>query len=481
MISIATEFPVRPDVGRAEFVAHAVTWLRGTDYSTVLGTTDRELDGDWAHLKTNGGEELRLRELWHGETFQGVGFRHDFPDLEGRLWRTEAVLRIAAAAPGQGLVRLRTQCKAQDQTVRLLIPKKPYLIKALIADRWGGADGRLEVSDKPRWLTEDQGDVQLASDITGGQATTFLPVVYVSANDQKRWLPTTSQIDKLAFDLGGIAHVVVEPSRPFSYRLRELTQGSNVYGGNLAVSVPGRGIGRSFFLGWRTPSIDDLLAAVRDTAIALRTQMPAAGWDWTDLQEQAFRQVRERDHARLSAEETEALYVQEIENLGDRVRQLEAQLQQERESETQDPLEVLMRPVTDQVGPEIYAGEFGDRLLLAAKETLTLAEQIGLDRRSKVVLEAITRELKASGGLFEFRDELRRATKDPRRLATELTALLQRHGYRKKSDNKHIRLEAEDEYSGLDSLTLPKTPSDDRGLQNLRKQIERTLGISKLA
>lgn len=36
-------------------------------------------------------------------------------------------------------------------------------------------------------------------------------------------------------------------------------------------------------------------------------------------------------------------------------------------------------------------------------------------------------------------------------------------------------------YIGLDSLTLPKTPSDTRGLRNLRTQVERTLGIAKLA
>ena len=64
-------------------------------------------------------------------------------------------------------------------------------------------------------------------------------------------------------------------------------------------------------------------------------------------------------------------------------------------------------------------------------------------------------------------------------MTTELTELLARHGYHEKSDNKHVRLEAD--LAGLDTITVSKTPSDDRGLKNLRKQVERTLGLTKLA
>lgn len=69
---------------------------------------------------------------------------------------------------------------------------------------------------------------------------------------------------------------------------------------------------------------------------------------------------------------------------------------------------------------------------------------------------------------------------DHARLAGDVSAILLRHGYRKKGDNKHPRLEPKEEYHGLESLTLSKTPSDYRSLRNLRKQIERALGLSKL-
>jgi len=210
--------------------------------------------------------------------------------------------------------------------------------------------------------------------------------------------------------------------------------------------------------------------------------MAADGWDWTELQEQALRRQRERDRNRLSTSETEELYRQEIANLQDRIRQLESQIAArppEQAAESED--EFLPEPLSKKFGLEIYQGEFSDRLRLAARECSSRAEQIGLDRRSKVVLEAIAARLPPSPALQELLEDLERATKDPKRVASALTALLIRSGYREKGDNKHIRLEAKPGYEGLDALTLPKTPSEHRGLVNLRKQVERTLGISKLS
>jgi hypothetical protein len=483
MTSFATEFPVRPIANRGAFVAQVISWLRGTNYSTVLENPgDADLAGDTAHLRSRNGEELRLRELGHESALEAIGFRHDFPDAEGRLWRTEAVLRRAVSSNAQDLVRLRTECIARAHGVRLDAPRKPYLIKTILHDGWGGEDGELPVSDGPHWLTDDDSGLKVACTVTLGQATRYLPVIYVSATGPSKWLLSRKQTEKLAYDIGGIAHVVVEPSRSFSFRLRDLVAGANAYGGTIGIALPGRGIIRRYFLGFRLPTVEDLLAVVREVSVVIRSQMPAEGWDWTELQEQALRRQRERDSNRLSITQTEELYREEIANLQDRVRQLEGQIAaRPPEESTEGEDGFLPALLAKKLGPEIYPGEFSDRLRLAAKECSSRAEQIGLDRRSKLVLVAIATHLPTSPALSELREDLKRATKDPKRIASELTALLLRHGYREKADNKHIRLEAKNGYDGLDTITLPKTPSDHRGLTNLRKQIERTLGISKLS
>lgn len=482
MLPFSTEFPVIPSNNRAAFVAEVLAWIRGMKHQTVLSSkSEAELDGANVHIRSNTGEELRMRELRTGDGWTAIGIRHDFPDDRGRVWRTECVLKRGAAEGGQDLVRLRTQCIAKTPGARLDAPKKPYLIKALLKNGWGGKDQQFNVTDQPVWIEKNDAGLASAKSVTLGEAARWLPSVYVSATGVSSWLLSRQQIEKLAYDLGGIAHVLVEPDRAFSFDLRDATEGRNAYGGTVGLSVPGQGIVRRYYLGWQIQNADELAAALRLTASALRSQMPAYGWDWTELQEQALRAQRERERNRLSAGEIESLYLQEIENLQDRINQLEQQLNASRVASVgTDEAEFSTDNLVKRIGPEIYPGEISDRLRFAAKTTLSVAEQIGLDARSKAILQRIVERLPASPALAELSKDLERATKDPKRVASELTSLLARHGYSEKSDNKHIRLEANKGFDGLDAITLPKTPSEHRGLKNLRKQIARTLGITKL-
>lgn len=483
---LSTEFPVKAKKGRTDFVAAVVVWLQGTKYSTVL-TPDfvQELDGENAHLIAPSGEELRLRELRDEDGWSAIGFRHDFPDDEGRLWRTECVLKRRAPSNGEHLVRLRTQCLVKSSGARLETPNKPYLIKALLMNGWGGTDATLAVSDQPVWLNDADEGLTTARAVTVGRAARWLPTIYISATGKRTWLLSQRRIKKLAYDLGGIAHVVVEPDRVFSFKLRDATKGRNAYGGTVALSLPGQGIVRRFFLGWQIQDQRKLMAAVKMAATNLHGQMPASGWDWTELQEQAMRKQREAYKGALSADESEALFddaMKQIDDLKAENRQLREQLRAHMESAKVGAHEgeFLNESLARVLGPEVYNGEISDRIRFAAKTTLSTASQSGLEERSKAILRRVVDRLPVSPALAELSHELARATKDPKGVSGRLVSILGRHGYSQKSDNKHVRLHAKKNYDGLEPITLPKTPSDSRGLTNLRKQIERTLGITRL-
>jgi len=482
MLPFSTEFPVIPSDNRAAFVAEVVAWIRGMQHQTVLSSkSEAELDRANVHVRSNTGEELRMRELRTGDGWTAIGIRHDLPDDLGRVWRTECVLKRASAEGGQDLVRLRTQCIATTPGARLDTPRKPYLIKALLKDGWGGKDQQFSVTDQPVWLENNDAGLASAKSVTLGDAAKWLPTVYVSATGVSSWLLSQREIEKLSYDLGGIAHVVVEPDRAFSFQLRDETEGRNAYGGTIGLSAPGQGIVRRYYLGWQIQDGRELATAIVAAASSLRSQMPAFGWDWTELQEQALRVQREREKDSLTEAEWNQLHQEQIDNLHDRIRELEQQFSAiPAASLGTDEAEFSTDNLVQRVGPEVYSGEISDRLRLAAKTTLSVADQIGLDARSKAIFQRVVERLPASPALAELSQDLARATKDPKRVASELTSLLARHGYTEKSDNKHIRLEANKGFDGLDSITLPKTPSESRGLKNLRKQIERTLGITKL-
>lgn len=481
--TFSTEFPVEGDAGMAGFVAQVVTWLRGAESSTVItAASSDDLDGDAPHLRTASGEELRFRRLASEAGSEAIGFRHDLPDDKGCIWRTEAVLLADAPDAARKLIRVRTQCLAATAGARLNTPRKPYLIKSLLAAGWGATDGLWRVADHPHWLSRD--DLATATMTVIGEASECLPCIYVSATGDSAWCLTRDQIEKLAFDLGGVAHVVVEPSREFSFQLRDESQGRNPYGGTVAAILPGRGPVRRWYLG---PGEDDpaaLQQAVREAVGVLRSQMPTKGWDWSELQEQALRLQRQREKSKLSQADMDLLYEEEIASLKEQVTTAHAQLESLRGQAGDaamaagagalDPSELHASRVL-----EIYPGEIGDRIRLAARLALKHGGASGLGDRSRAVLESLAKTAPAPR-LKVLLEDLKRVTKDGKRMAGDLADLLSRHGYETKSQKNHVVLEARSGYGGLETLTVPKTPSDGRALANMRTQAERSLGLREI-
>src|SRR5690606_6863648 len=97
----------------------------------------------------------------------------------------------------------------------------------------GGSDSWLTVDDAPTRLGEVQVDEAVA--IIDGRTPVALPVVYVSALSTH--LPYIDPIE-LAEWLAGMAHVVVEPSRHFSFALARHVARRNPYGGAIGVFWP---------------------------------------------------------------------------------------------------------------------------------------------------------------------------------------------------------------------------------------------------
>src|SRR5690606_21513892 len=136
--------------------------------------------------------------------------------------------------------------------------------------------------------------------------------------------------------------------------------------GTVGLSVPAQGIVRRYYLGWQIPDTRELGASIRTAATNLRGQMPAFGWDWTELQEQALRAQRKRDRNRLTSAESERLYLEEIENLQDKIGQLEQQLTSiPADGVGTDEGEFSTDNLVRRIGPEVYPGEISDRLRLA--------------------------------------------------------------------------------------------------------------------
>lgn len=484
MSLFATELQISNIYDPPRLVAEVIAWLRGVRGSTVLDhSSERDLEGDAPFLQAPGGETLRLARQGLGPDWVAVGFRHDLPDTEGRIWRTEGVLRRDPAQGGILIFRIRGQCLAGAAVTRLEAPRRPHILRAMVEAGVAARDGGFDVHAETHVLSDDGAGLEIAREIIEGRGSERLPVVYLSSAAGAPGL-RDREVGRLATDLAGVAHVVAEPSRAFSFRLRDLSAGRNVYGGTIGLAIPGQGFVRRLFLGWSLTSTDALIAAVRAAALDLRTNMGRrGGWDWVDLQEAIIRDQRNRDRNRLSSDEIEKLYQDELVAKDTRIADLQQQI-----NDLQLQLgEAWSRPsgstgggegaLFDRLGPEIYPGEHLDRLRAALSFCVEKGVDQGWDRRSLAVFGRGLEILGASGALEELREDLKRATRSQ---PGDVVKLLARHGYQKKSDNRHIRLEAMAGYVGMEPVTISKTPSDHRASDNLRTQIERALGLEWL-
>lgn len=193
MSIFATEFPLKGENDRGVFLAELIGWLRGIKNSSILRqNSERDLDGENVQLRSEFGEDLRIRELKHEGFFNAIGFRHEIPDDEGRVWRTEGVLRANSDDLDQSLLKIRTQCLAGSAGVDLRIPRKPYLIKEIIRNGHAGKDLDFEVRDELLWLENTDSDLKIAKKLPwdqhrdGCQLCIFLLIMMASGHSSAR-------------------------------------------------------------------------------------------------------------------------------------------------------------------------------------------------------------------------------------------------------------------------------------------------------
>lgn len=483
MLPFSTEFPVAEGVNRQRFINEMIEWLSESPHFEIMNNIERkDFDKENVHLSSPRGEEIRVREINSENGWSVIGFRHDMPDTKGRLWRTECVLKRGRAPDHQHIVRIRTQCYARTPDAIIETPKKPHLIRTLLERGAGGKDGILDVTNNALYLERSARDLEMAVNIFLGDASIFLPIIYISMPDNAGRRIGKHKIGKLAYALGGVAHVVVEPDRRFSFDLRDKSEGRNVYGGTVGIIVPKRGLVRRIRLDWpHNINLSEFTENIKNTAKHIRSHMPVTSWDWAELQEEALRIQREHDRKRLTDDELKQLYQNEIDSLKSTIEEQKNEIKFLKEndrsaSETQISIDEYF---SEYAGNEVYSGEIIDRLRYAAKISLMKAEQVGLDNRSRHVLSQICDSMPPTPALDELIKDLDRAITG-RAAVNDITKILLRHGYVKKSDNGHPRLEPRDDLPGLGSITLSKTPSDHRGLKNLRSQIEASLGLTQL-
>ena len=467
MLSFATEFPVEADRTTVDFLQAMVTWISGSPHTGLSAEMLRDLlQKDEAHVE-NGKEKVQsLLATSPDVDLAGIRYsRHD-NDLE---WLTTVVFSRTSS---DAWVGVRVECESQHAAARLPSAKKPVVVRTVLESLGGAADGPLPIRDTAHILTNT--DIDLAAKLIRGDAGCRLPIVYVSARFQGGYI---LDVNRLAADLSGMAHVVVEPNRPFSVRLQLEVDSENVYGGTIGICWPEGGGRRAFFLGGDYSTPGHLAGAIKDEVrAALLNRRPIARCTWAYVRETASRQaiLSLKASGSKPIDEYVEKFDQEIEAKNQRLEEAESEIQRLRnelrvyEARAGTASGGLLRLWRER---DLYPNEVLGILLDAIEDAATRVQH---DSRRQHVLRSILEANRLEENPLEGRrEQLKRLLRGTSTIDGKLRRELEDMGFSISEDGKHFKLvfQGDDRYT----FTLPKSGSDWRGGLNAASDIGRLL------
>lgn len=467
MLSFASEFPIDHARNSGDFVRAIQTWVLGSPHT---GLSQEDLAGlltpGESHIrKGNEGVDAVLVSAAN-EDAAGIKYTRRDDELE---WVTTVVYSRTGF---DSWVGARVSCESSHPAVRLPPARKPVVIRTLLQELGGASDSLLRVGSFP--LHFDNADIDLAARLIAGTSGCRLPIVYVSAGFQGTYIVDSG---RLASDLAGMAHVVVEPNRPFSLRLKIEVDSENVYGGTVGVYWPDGGGRRSFFIGREFESPDEVARAIfEEVRTALTNRRPLDRCTWAFVQEAVSRQAIRT--LRASGSQAIEKYVEtfdkELEAKAQRLEDAEKEITRLRaelriyEARLPAGAASLLKAGSEQ---DLYPNEVLAIVRSAIEDATT---RVPADSRRQHVLTAVLEANPASEDIAgKRREELKQLLRGSKGVDAKLRRGLEEMGFSITEDGKHYKLvfQGDDRYT----FTLPKSGGDHRGGLNAAGDIARLL------
>lgn len=209
------------------------------------------------------------------------------------------------------------------------------------------------------------------------------------------------------------------------------------------------------------------------------------GWEWQQLQEAQARNLR----AQLVSNSSDVLeeYIEtfdaELASKDEQIQNLNIRLELEKAKNSNSDFstsELLPDGLSNAIGPELYSGEFSDRLRLFISKGLS-TQNGQIDERTKLFAHKFLNVTEYTGRATALSSQIKTACKDGNQILTQLGPMLTGFGYAKSQEGKHPKFTPPKELFGLPSETFPSTPSDSqRGGRNRASDIIKSMNLSEL-
>ncbi len=464
-MTIKVSFPLNYAVSSEDVFQECINWILDSPYTDFAEEELYTLNSAEDFVYSTKEETIEFSRAETPDLFVS-SFRY-IKSSPAAQWITEISTRIESDQHWVSVVASILTSTASNTTLEV---KKPLIIIRLIDRFGGGTDGDVPIALVPIVLEESELGVEIAKAVINANNTCALPIVYVSANQANKH---TVIPERLTRKLCGMAHIVVEPSRAFSHRLRREVGSRNVYGGVVGIYWP-KGTGVTIFRR-ESKEIKDFEQEIFETVCeALALLIPPRKCSWEEVihvkNRNAIELMKREGINAAEANEIVALFESELSEKRGHIQTLNREIDRlntlVRHLESKTPVQggILINTGDEE---DYFESEIQDVALLAIKDYIAKSTREN-SRRAHILNAILSNNL-----ITDLHEQKTKSLKDVLRgyrdMSKKIKDTFEELGFSITAEGKHwkITYQEDDRYT----YVLPKSGSDHRGGLNAAADI----------
>lgn len=469
MSEFATEFGVDSKRTIQDLCDLFCKWITGIrDTAFLKGNLSIDADLNPFFSVSMGNESVSMRRV-SDDDYDLIGLSYSNVDIENITWVSEIVGRKDL---NKFLVSIRVYRHSSTLIHSIPNPKRPHIIKMLIAGDWSPRDGDIPLLSRSH--TTRESEYQIVSDFLDCKFQNSLPIVYVSLYHANQ-IRYSVDPNLLAYRLGGIAHVIAESSIAFSKKMKSIFGGHMVFDGAIGIYWPNES--RVSEYNKDNDSGKRLLLKITSEvmiALAGRRSNPELAFQY--VQELYSKSVinKLRNAGSSNVDEYIRNFDAEISAKDKRLEAAEAEIQRLKSVEkSQYAKEKNKSPSIEIAIPqekELYDGEFYEFILNSIELSRRNCDK---NYRRYHVMEGLLSSNKSRDLHVNLKNSLKEIFHDYSGMDGRIEKHLRDLGFIITDSGKHIKLVFMNDKRY--QFAIPKTPSDYRGAQNTISDIVKTL------
>lgn len=466
MVSYTTKFPVSHLFDKNEFIKTVIKWNQGSKFDKIenLVWDEKDYECEWTQENVS----LKFQEIKRESIIASRLRKED----EHGVWFTDFVLNES-----QGSLAISVSLETTELTTDFFPTYyPPFFVKIVLLSEYAGSDNGIEVCNREHDINE------CMDFFKGAVAKTIvakLPVVFVARTNEGN---NPLNVNKLAFRLQGVAHVICEPEEgTILSGFTDVLDSKDARAGKIFIMYPSNNK-KSRILNLTGSSRDsDYLEdrIVNDVYNYMNSRMRKPIDTWEGVTTEKLHIINRDLLSDQTAIEEENRNIYDV--FGKQLEKMEEsniKLSNEVERLTVELQGLRMRYSDKEQIPVLYLGEERDLYAGEIKEIILeimseYQKNYKEDSRRSHIISDLMESNEFKGLTEKRREQLKRALKGYKTLNGSTKSLLETLGFEISDDGKHYKWTYYGDHRYM--VTAAKTASDGRAGMNLSSIIDKLI------